>query len=136
MSYIEDVIDHNEPPEQDNPQMTTEKKLSVTENGKYKNIDAYSLNNGEHFTATKKFAGARKIDMPAKGDRKPYSFFSAGVTYDGTDVSFIIKKQAEADAFDACGGIGDTVKVSLTKEIYTDTKGVDRVKKTLSFVKA
>ncbi len=113
----------------------TEKKLNVTENGKFKNIDVYSLNNGEEVTVSKRFADARKIDMPAKGDRSAYSFFSAAVSYAGEDVSFIIKKQPEADAFNSVGGIGDNVKVSLTKEIYTDKKGVDRVKKTLSFAK-
>lgn len=113
-----------------------EKKLAVVEKGKYKNIDAYSLNNGEYFVCVKDYAEARKISMPAVGDKKAYDFFSAGVTYAGEKVGFIIKKQEEATAYNVCGGVGDSVKVSLTKEIYTDKKGVDRVKKTLNFVKA
>lgn len=113
-----------------------ERKLEITTKKNYKNIDAYSMNNGDHFFAKKRTeALARQIDMPAVGENRAYSFWSAMVTHENNDCSFIIKKKDEAAAYDACGGVGDTLKVTLTKEMYVDKKGVDRVAKKLSFEK-
>ena len=44
-----------------------------------------------------------------------YTFYSCTVDYQGEEVSFVLYEQ-DHQAFADCGGVGDQVKISVTKE--------------------
>ena len=113
-----------------------EQTIQVKTNGQYKSLDVGTLGNGNHIIVTKNFATSKRMEGVAKATGKPYLFWSAGVTYNGEKCTFAINKEEQAKAFDECGGVDDRIKVTLTKEILQNKKGIDYVKKTLSFALA
>ena len=87
----------------------------VIEDGK-KVIIAQGLDDGNYITVKKtKFAEGRRVDRPT------YTFFSCGVEYKGEEVSFILYEDDHAK-FASCGGLDDTIKISLKKELKLNKK--------------
>ena len=116
----------------------TEQKLEITTNQvrdkTYKNIDLRILENNASITIEKKFLGLREVNVPARNGKEPYSFYSGQVNYDGEEnVGMSLSNKEVADSFEACGGIGDKIRITLNKEMYVDKRGMDRVAKKFTF---
>lgn len=109
----------------------------VVENGK-KVVDKQGLEDGNHILVKKKFPEGRLIKTGPtnpKTGKPTYLLYSVLVTYGDTDVSFMLFED-DYHAFNACGGVDDTVKIELNKEAYVNTKtGMEGVKEQLNFSK-
>ena len=129
--------------------MGEEQKIEITENGQYKNIGLRSnlkkgikgIEDGNYIIVTKKFAEGKETRSMFEGV-KGYNIL---VEYEGQDVSFFLNNKFRADGtqwfdeydrFNACGGIGDKVKITLRKEPFVNQKtGIEMIKQVLEFEK-
>lgn len=95
------------------------------------------IQSGNHVIVEKVFVdGGTGIESKLffKKDGSPEISFACKVIYDGVEAAFFLNEKEHA-AYASCGGIGDKIKISLTKETYFDLKGTERIAKKLSFVK-
>lgn len=93
-----------------------------------KSIAVNKLENGESIIVTKdKYIDGRQ----ASGKYGPC--WVCSVNYEDEEVVFFLNKEEEATAFANTGGIGDKVKITMTKEMFTTKTGKDGVRKNLSF---
>lgn len=101
-------------------------KNYVIKDGK-KVVMTQGLDNNGFIIVEKIYPGGMKIDKPT------YSFFNCKVKYLDEEVSFILYED-EHEQFEACGGQGDNVKISLTKEEAVNRKtGAEYMRDVLHF---
>lgn len=118
-----------------------EQTLQPTVNGKYLNLQIKpkkgvgGLTNGNHIVVEKSFADGTPIPstLYKNKDGSPQVSFSCKVKYNGQDVSFFLN-EAEHSKFAAIGGIGDKVKITLTKEpMVNPISGIEMLVPRLNF---
>jgi len=112
-----------------------EQELDIIENGQYKNINLKpKLNKGiaglekdNYVIVEKTFAEGREhVSQYGKS-------YSCGVSYRGEDVTFWLSEK-EHIVYKELGGIGDRVKITLTKESFVNKKsGVEMLYNKLNF---
>lgn len=116
--------------------MPEEVELQIREgsNPEFKNIYLKDLQgNGDYIIVQKdKYASAFELNKKTKNDSPMYS---CKVKYKGQPASFLLFDEGEKEQYNEAGGVDDKVKITRKKEMYTDKKGVDRVKKSLTFEK-
>ena len=115
-----------------------EEKLKIEVNGQYKNVrlipkyvfsedgqlvkTSPGLSIGNHVILTKgKFAGGREI----QGKFGPA--WSCRAYQDEDEVSFWLNNEEDHKNYEACGGVDDTIKVTMTSKEYT-FQGQKRIK--------
>ena len=106
--------------------MSEEQNIEITQNGSYLNLDLKPKHNqgikgleaGNYVIVEKIYAEAYEI-QPKNEGQKP--FYSAKVKYKGQEPTFLLS-QAEHDQFKITGGIGDKVKITLSKESRINPK--------------
>ena len=119
--------------------MAEEQKLEIVPNGEYNNITlktrvnkstgqvSQGLTAGNYITVTKEgYDEARLID---KGS---YNLYSCNVEYDGEVVSFLLNRDDEGEDWNACGGIGDKIKITAVSKSYK-FKGESKTRLGLAF---
>ena len=118
-----------------------EQTLQPTVNGKYLNLQIKpkkgvgGLSHGNFIIVEKAFAEGKPIPstLYKNKDGSPQVSFNCGVKYNGQDVSFFLN-EAEHAKFAAIGGIGDKVKITLTKEpMVNPMSGIEMLVPRLSF---
>ena len=105
-----------------------EQKISVTENGQYKNINLKDIDPGNYIVVTKgQFAEGKKIECHGAGG-KTWDAWLCGVECEGVDVAFFLNKEEQADEYAATGGVGDVIQIhsAVEKYTYTDKKGKEQ----------
>lgn len=114
-----------------------EQDIVITESGGYSNIDLKpkplkgikGLDNGNYVIVEKVYAEGRAVDT------KYGISYACKVKYKGTEVSFWLK-DFEHEKYKTCGGIGDKVKITLSKEPFVNKKtGVEMLLNKLKFEK-
>ena len=117
----------------------TENNLEIKENGQFKNIDLRKINNGESIVVTKKFADTIRTEKPGKfKPENTWMCIRTVLEYKGEDVgTFIngyygletgdkgnkyVEAESVADRFDACGEVGDKVRITMKKELGVNAK--------------
>lgn len=111
-----------------------EQKLDIIEKGSFKNIDLRKLDNGNHVIVEKLFLECMTKEFKnAQG--QSYNFYPTRVKYGEEEVGMSFNKEEDAVAFNEVAGVGDKVKVNMTKEMYQDAKGQDRVARKFFFEK-
>lgn len=113
-----------------------EQTLEIVPNGQYKNINLKpklnkgipGLDNGNHIIVEKtNFAEGMAING------KFGTSYSCRVTYRGEEVSFFLNEK-EHQQYAQTGDVGDSVKITLTKEPFVNKKtGVEMLFNKLTF---
>ena len=101
------------------------KKLTIAENGQYKNINPKkdpNFKDGDYFFATKVYAEGMEVNG------KYGISYSIKLNYEDEEVSTFIKPY-EHEEFKECGGVDDKIKVTLN---YRETKD-GKIYKALTF---
>lgn len=117
-----------------------ETKLTIRQNGNYKNIylnekedievpgvgkiSLPKLREGKYIEITKNFDAPMEVKSSkfTNQDGSPKSSYSYRVKYgDESDVSFFLNKPKEVDALNALGGTG--TKIRITAELYDNKFG-------------
>jgi len=122
--------------------MGEEQKLEIVENGVFKNLHLKpklnkgikGLDDGNFVIVEKIFAeGYEKVMKEGTPDE--YRFYNCKVNYLGEECSFLLYEN-EHGKFAEQGGIGDKVKITLTKVTKVNPKtNVEMLVPTLSFEK-
>jgi hypothetical protein len=119
---------------------------TVNKGGKvYKNLNLKAnakkgtkgIDPGNYIIVEKVYAEGKKFESPTLQDAKgnPVVSYSCQVKYNGEDASFWLNPKEHA-SYATCGGIGDKVKISLTREEKTNRMtGAEMLVKVLSFEK-
>lgn len=132
-------------------------ELEIVKNNRgYDGIDLFKMGNGDSIVVTKKFAEAYKNEGEKDyGDGpKKWVLYTAKVVYNDVDLSFVIKKSHSPEnkiitaedyvkMYNECGGEGDKVKITCTKEMGASEydfkplfkKGDDIIKVAFTFEK-
>lgn len=110
-----------------------EQKLVIETNGQHKNLNLKNLDNGNHVIVEKKYAETKLMEGTSGKTGKPYRFYTAKVMYDGQEVGIAVNDDTDAKLFNDCGGIGDKVKITCSKEIRKNKVGKDFVKTSFKF---
>jgi hypothetical protein len=89
-----------------------EQELKIKENGKYKNLDLNELEDGNYVVVQKDgFNEAKEFDGKfGKG-------YICTVLYKGEKCTFILNKKDLAEKFNNIAGLGDALKISISKKI-------------------
>jgi hypothetical protein len=114
----------------------TNNELEIVKNSKgYDNIDLTKMKNGDTIVVTKKFAEAKDFSgetlYPGDTEPKKWTIYSTQVEYNGVDKVGIkfpklhtptaekkpVSAEEIASRFNACGGEGDQVRITCTKEM-------------------
>lgn len=109
-----------------------EQDITITTKGEYNNIDLKDLDEGNHIIIEKTFDVPRELPSKFEGG-KP--FYSCGANYKDKQVSFFLNYN-HIDAYNALGGTGTRLKVTLYKETFTNPKtNVEMLLKKFKFEK-
>ena len=104
-----------------------ENELEITQNGQYSNIDLRDMEDGDSIVLTKKYATIRREPKSKTQDGKTSEWVmcQGAAEYNGQDVGFFLnghytsegydEAEAFADKYDAVGGEGDRIKISMKK---------------------
>jgi len=120
-----------------------EQEIKIVENGQYKNINLKSklhkgikgLEDGNHIIVEKVYAEGREYQSPTLKDRNgdPLMSYSCRVVYLDNEVSFWLSA-FEHETYQALGGEGDKLKITLNKEPFVNPKtGAEMILQKLSF---
>lgn len=118
-----------------------EQQLTPIVNGKYLNLDIKpkkgvgGLSNGNHIIVEKAFVEGQAVASTKyfNKDGSPQVSYTCKAKYNDQDVSFWLNEN-EHTKFAAVGGVGDKVKITLTKETMVNPRtGVEMLINRLSF---
>ena len=97
-----------------------ETAIEIQVKGTYRNIYLNTIKSGDYIIVKKRFAEAKARESPSKFKAGAMNtFYSCGVEYKGENVSFLLNKAEDAAAFNECGGIGDSLKITHEQSIAT-----------------